>query len=114
VPKGRVTDVVYQRKSFCKIDVEAEGSRDRARDLGYFERVRQPVTEVVGVAPGEYLRFRFQPPECSSVNDAVTVALKVVAVGMVGLREPASARLSDVHRVGGEHEKRIEEKKEIW
>jgi hypothetical protein len=48
------------------------------------------------------------------VNDAVTVALKVVAVGMVGLREPASAGLSDVHRVGGEHEKRIEEKKGIW
>ena len=114
VAEGRVPDVVYQGKSFGQIDIEAKGSRDGARDLRDFERVRQAVAEMVGVAAREHLGLCFQAPESAGVNDAVAVALKVITVGMVRLREPASAGLSDVHRVGGEHEKRIEESREIW
>ena len=109
MPEGRMADIVYQGKSFRQIYVEAEGSGDGARDLRHFERVRQAISEMIGVAAGEYLRFGFQAAESSSVNDAVAVALKVISVSMARLREAASARLTDVHRVGGEHGKRIEE-----
>ena len=109
VPEWRVPDVVYQGKSFRKVYIKAEGSRDGARNLGDFERMRQAIAEVIGVASREHLRLSFQAAESSSVNNAIAVTLKVVAVGMVSFRKAASPRLSDVHRVGGEHEKRIEE-----
>jgi hypothetical protein len=69
---------------------------------------------MVGVTSCKNLRLRFQAPERSGVNDAVAVTLKVITIGMAGFWEPASAGLSDVHRVGGEHGKRIEESREIW
>ena len=37
------------------------------------------------------------------MNDAVAVALEVVAVGMRRLGKAASAGVFDVHRVAGEH-----------
>jgi hypothetical protein len=114
VAEGRVPNVVHQGKSFRQIDIEVKGSRDGARDLGDFERMRQAIAEMIGVAAREHLRLGFQAPESSGVNDAVAVTLKVITVGMAGFWEPASAGLSDVHRVGGEHRKRIEESREIW
>jgi hypothetical protein len=41
------------------------------------------------------------------MNDAIAIALEVVTVGMRGLRKAASAGALDVHRVGGQHGKRI-------
>jgi len=41
------------------------------------------------------------------VDDAVAVALEVVAVGMVGLGEAASAGVFEVHRAGRQHGGRI-------
>ncbi len=63
----------------------------------------EAVAEVVGVAAGENLRLGFEAAEGAGVNDAVAVALKVVAVGVRGLGEAASAGVFDVHRVGGQH-----------
>jgi len=63
---------------------------DGARDLRHFNRVRQPVAEVIGITAGEDLRLRFQPPKGAGVNDTVAVALKIVAVGVrrLGWRRP--------------------------
>jgi hypothetical protein len=69
--------------------------------------VGEPVAKVVGVAAGEDLRLGFEAAEGASMNDAIAIALKVVAVGMRGLRKAASAGAFDVHRVGGQHEERI-------
>ena len=69
----------------------------------------EAVAEVVGVAAGEDLRLGFEAAEGAGVNDAVAVALEVVAVGMRRLGEAASAGVFDVHRVGGEHGESIAE-----
>jgi hypothetical protein len=65
--------------------------------------VSEPVAKVVGVAAGENLRFGFEAAKGASVNDAVAVALEVVAVGMNCFGEAASAGVFDVHRVAGQH-----------
>src|SRR6202021_587157 len=88
VAEGRVADVVNQGEGFGEVDVEVERPGDGAGDWGDFGGGG-------GAAGG------------ASVNDAVAVALKVVAVGVVRLREAASAGLSDLHRVGGRHGGRI-------
>jgi hypothetical protein len=69
--------------------------------------VGEAVAEVVGVAAGEDLGFGFEAAEGAGVNDTIAIALKVVAVGMRGLKKTASAGALDVHRVGGQHEERI-------
>ena len=76
-----------------------EGSGDGAGDLRDFERVGEAVAEMVGVAAGEDLRLGFEAAEGAGVDDAVAVALKVVAVGMRRFREAASAGVVDGHRV---------------
>ena len=103
VAKGRMADVVDESESLRKVDVEVERSSDGAGDLRDFESVGQAVAEMVGVAAGEHLRLGFEAAESASVNDAVAIALEIVAVGMRGFGESASAGVFDVHRVGGQH-----------
>ncbi len=76
---------------------------DGARDLRDFDGVGQPVAEMVGVAAGENLGLGFQPAKGARVDDAVAVALKIVAIGMLGLGIAPSAGLLHVNRVVGEH-----------
>ena len=71
---------MHERERFGEIDVEAKRSRDRARDLRDFDGMRQPIAEVVGVAARENLRFCFEAAKGTGVNNAVAIALKVVAV----------------------------------
>ena len=103
VAKGRMSDVVDEGESFGEIDVEAEGSGDGARDLRDFEGVGETVAKVVGVAAGEDLSLGFETAEGAGMDDAVAVALKVVAVGVGRFGEAASAGVLGVHRVGGQH-----------
>ena len=60
VAEGRVADVVDQGECLDEINIEAESSGDGAGDLRDFERVREAVAEVVGVAAGEDLRLGFE------------------------------------------------------
>ena len=92
-----------QGERFGQIDVECECARDGARDLCHFDGVGEPVAEVVGVAAGENLGFVFEAAKGAGVDDAVAVALEVVAVGMRRFREAASAGLFHLHRVAGQH-----------
>ena len=64
----------------------------------------ETVAEVVGIAAGEDLRLGFEAAKGAGMNDAVAIALKVVAVRMRRLREAASAGVFDVHRVAGQHD----------
>ena len=91
VAERRMADVVHQGQGFGEIDIEIQGSGDGAGDLRDFERVGEAVAEVVGVAAGEDLRLGFEAAESAGVNDAVAVALKIIAVGMRRFREAASA-----------------------
>jgi hypothetical protein len=69
--------------------------------------VSQPISKVVGKAPGENLGLVFQPPKCPRVNNAVSVALKVVAVGMGSLRIATSARVLYAHRILSKHQRSL-------
>ena len=89
--------------SFGQINVEAERSRDGARNLRNLHGVGEPVAEVVAVTAGEDLSLGLETAEGTGMNDPIAVALKVVAVGMVGLNEPAAAGMLDVHRVTRQH-----------
>ena len=60
-----------------------------------FKGVGQSIAEMVGVARGENLCFRFQAAKGAGMNDAVAVALKRIAVGVVRLRIPAAPALAD-------------------
>jgi hypothetical protein len=58
---------------------------------------------MVRVAARENLGLVFETAEGAGVDDAVAVALEVVAIGMGRLREAASAGMFHLHRVGGQH-----------
>ena len=47
----------------------------------------QAIAEVVGEAAGENLGLGFEPAKGAGMNDAVAVALEIVAIRMLGLRE---------------------------
>jgi hypothetical protein len=104
-----MADVVDQCERFDQIDVQSKLFGDGARNLRDFEGVGQTVAEVVGVAASEDLRFRFKAAESSGVNDAVTVPLEVVAIGMLRLRMTAAAGVLHANGVGGEHGESLKE-----
>src|SRR3990167_1476533 len=93
VAEGRVADVMHERQRFAEVGVEPERPGDGAADLRHFERVGQTVAEVVGVAPGEDLRLGLEAAESAGVDDAVAVALVVVAVRVrrLGIAPPRGA-----------------------
>ena len=58
---------------------------------------------MIGEAAGKDLGLGLQPAESAGVNDAVAVALEIVAIGMLGLGNAASAGLLHPHGVVGQH-----------
>jgi hypothetical protein len=96
---------VHQSEGLGEVDVEAERSGDGARDLRDFERVSEAVAEMIGITAGEYLSFRFEAAESAGMDDAVAVALKIVAVGVRRLGEAASAGVFYLDRVAGHGER---------
>ena len=77
-----MADVVCERESFGQILVQAERGRDRASDLGDFDRVREAVAKVIVEAGREDLGFVLQAPERARMHDAVPVTLELVTIGM--------------------------------
>src|ERR1035438_4348245 len=97
--------VMHQSQRLREIGVQSKLLSDGTRDLRDLDGVRQAVAEVVGVAAGEDLSLRFQPPEGARVDDSIPVPREVVAVGVGRLGMAASAGVLYAHRVIGEHEK---------
>jgi hypothetical protein len=104
MPKGRVADVVDQRKGFDQIYVQVELPCDRARDLCHFQCMGQAIAEMVGEAPGKNLGFGFQAAKSPRMNHTVAVPLKVVSIGMLSLRNAASAGVLHPDSVIGQHQ----------
>src|ERR1700677_2191172 len=80
--KRRMANIVHQRQGLDQIAVQAKLRRNRTGDLRDLNGVSETVAEVVGVAPGEYLRLRFEASKGASMNNAIAVALKIVAIRM--------------------------------
>src|ERR1022692_526376 len=103
VSERGMAEVVHQGQRFGKIHVEAQRGGDGAGDLRHLDGVSEAVAEMVGVTARENLGLVFEAAEGAGVDDAVAVALEVVAVGMRRLGEAASAGMFHLHRVAGQH-----------
>jgi hypothetical protein len=62
--------------------------------------MREAISKVVGISTGEYLGLGLKPSESARVNNAITVALEIVTVGMRGLRVATSARVLHLNGIG--------------
>ena len=103
VAEWGMAEVMHQRERFRQIYIKGECASDSAGDLRHFDSVGETVTEVVGITAGENLCFIFKAAKGAGVDDAVTVALIIVAIRMRRFREAASAGIFCMHRVAGQH-----------
>src|SRR3954454_11777437 len=88
-----MSNVVHQIQALNQISIESKLGGDGARNLRDLKRVRQAITKMIGIAAGEDLRLSLKPPKRARMDHAITVALKIVTVGMRGLRIATSARV---------------------
>ena len=103
-----VAEVVGKGQRLGQILVEAKDARDRAGDLGDFERMGEPRPVVIALVIDEDLGLVFQPPERPAMDDAVAVALKRRAGAAFGLGMEAAARGGGLGRPGGEPVRGVE------
>src|ERR1700720_4499753 len=107
VSKRGMPEIVHQGESLDQVCIQFKLRGDGARDLRDLDGVSQPVAEVVRVTAGEYLSFCFQAAKGAGMDNAIPIALKVVAVGMGRLGMAASAGVFHPHRVVGQHEESL-------
>src|SRR5690606_27896443 len=93
VPEGRVAQIVSQRDRLGQVFMQTQVAGQRARYLGHFYAVRQAGAEQVALVVDEDLRLVFKQAECIAMNDAITVALELIAACWRGLDMPTPARL---------------------
>ena len=98
----RMAQVVNQRQGFHQVGIQPQSQRHGAADLCDFERMRQAVAKMVGVAAGENLRLVFEAPKGTCMDDAVPVPFKVIPVGVGRLPIPAAAALLHPHGIAGQ------------
>ena len=79
VAEGRVAEVVREGDGFGQVLVELQRAGDGARQLRDLDRMREPGAEQVAFVVEEHLRLVDEPAKSGRVDDAVAVALKVVA-----------------------------------
>ncbi len=93
---------MHQGQSLGEVVVESELSGDGTRNLRDFNGMSQAVAKMIGVPAREDLGLRFEAPERASMDDAVTIPLKVISVEVRGLGMPASAGVFYVDGIVGE------------
>jgi hypothetical protein len=88
-----MADIVRERESFGEILIYSKRDRNCASDLGYLDGMSEAVPEVIVQAGSKDLCLILQPPERTGVNDAITVALKFVSIGVrqLGITPPLRA-----------------------
>ena len=79
VAERRMAEIVRQRQRLGEVLVEAERARERAGDLGDFQRVGQPGAVMVALVIDEDLCLVRQAPERGRMDDAVAIAAEGVA-----------------------------------
>jgi hypothetical protein len=111
MPERGMPDVVYKSQRFGQVFIQCQLSGDGAGDLGDLNGVSEAVTEMVGNASREDLSLVFQPAKGAGVNHAITVPLKIIAIGMLWFRIATAAALFYAERVGRKHEFSVTERK---
>ena len=102
--RKNLPNIMGQSQRFYQVNVQPELQSNRAGDLRNFDRVGQAVAKMIRIAACKNLRLVVESAEGTSVDDAVAVTLKIIAVGMAGLGKTAPARFFHAYRVGGERE----------
>src|SRR5580692_3992419 len=95
-----MADVVNQGKSLDQLRVQAQSRGHGTRDLRHFDRMRQPVTKMIGEARREDLSLGFQAPESPRMHDTVAIASVFTAVTVQWFWITAAARSTGVHGPG--------------
>ena len=79
VPERRMAEIVGQRQRLGQVLVEPERARERAGDLGDFQRMGEPGAVMIALVVDEHLGLVREPAEGGGMDDAVAVAPEVVA-----------------------------------
>ena len=82
--KRCMAKVMSQCDALCQILVELQCTCNGARDLSDFDRVGQTGAEQVTLVIDEYLCLVLQSAKGCRVDDAITVALELGAIGGAG------------------------------
>src|SRR3546814_19543730 len=77
--EGRMADIVRQAQSFGQILVKPKRARDAAADLRNLDTVGQANAIMVAVGGDEHLRLVTEAAKGDRMDDAVAVALEIVA-----------------------------------
>jgi hypothetical protein len=90
--KGRMSDIMNQRKRLSQIFVQAKCGRSGAGDLRDLNGVRQAAAKVIGGTTGEDLRLPRQTSEGTSLHNPFAITLKRRARRAQGRREDAGQK----------------------
>ena len=97
VAERRVAEIVAESDSLAQILVEPQRPPDGARKARYLQRVREPGAVMVALRLEKDLCFVLETPERLRVRDAVGVALKACAHGVLFLRAAAAVGIGGAH-----------------
>ncbi len=100
VTKRGVPQIVGQGNGFHQVFVPDQGARHRAGQLRHFQGMGEAGSKQVALVVQKHLGFVDQAAKRRGVNDAVAVALMVVAGGRGCFRVTAPARLAGPARLG--------------
>src|SRR5258708_20254849 len=67
----RMANIVDESERFRKFGVHPKRGGDGAGNLCDFQRMRQAIAKMVGIARGENLRLGFKPAKSAGINDTV-------------------------------------------
>jgi hypothetical protein len=100
MPKGRMADVVNQRKRLGQIFVQAKRRRNRPGDLRDLNRVGQAAAKMIGRPAGKYLGLPRETPEGTGLHDALAIPLERRTRGTD--RRGIDASQKEIVRVSGD------------
>src|SRR5258706_4996497 len=96
----RMANIVDESERFRKLGVQPQRGGDGAGNLCDFQRMRQAIAKMVGIARRENLRLGFKAAKSAGMNDAVAVTRVGTSVRMGRLGITPAAGLFRAHRPG--------------
>lgn len=90
-----------QGDNFRQLLISLKRDGQTSSDVGGFDGVFQPSSEVVVVNRSEDLRFSPQPPKRRTLDHAMAIEVERVAKRIIGLDVGASTGLGRLDSVGG-------------
>ena len=109
VAEGRVAQVVGERDRLGERFIGTQGGGEAPRDLGCFQCVRQPGSEMVMQRRREHLRLVFESSESRALDDTMAVKLERTSqrIGRFGVgacvdgthRIPSQRIIAFAHRI---------------